>query len=291
MKKGKQRELLSKEKAKRGLTWLQFADELDMKLGKLMTFFTGECLIDDLTFNKLILRKAYKNFIIKELQGYWGQSKGGNNSKGNLKPIRIPEKNAELAELWGIMLGDGCVHKIKKYKIGVYKITVSGHSIDDKDYLLNFVKPLLERLFNIKGRSYQSKSNRGLHIHLDSRRVIDFFEENDFKSGNKIVNQVTIPDWIKNEDKLLASCLRGLFDTDGSFYQLTNQNSYQINFCNNNQKLLKDVRQSLLKLGINVSRIMKNRRIVITRRSEIAKFYKLIGFSNPKHLNKIKKLF
>jgi hypothetical protein len=36
---------------------------------------------------------------------------------------------------------------------------------------------------------------------------------------------------------------------------------------------------------------MENRRVVITKKSEIEKFYKVIGFSNPKHLNKIKELF
>jgi len=35
--------------------------------------------------------------------------------------------------------------------------------------------------------------------------------------GSKVRNQVDIPLWIKESDTYIKSCLRGLFDTDGSF--------------------------------------------------------------------------
>jgi intein/homing endonuclease len=285
-KKGMQKELLKQEK--RDLTWNQFAEKLGLKFGKLKSFSSEESLIDDITFNKLSLKTNYKRFIVKRFDNNWGRSKGGKNSKGNLKNIKIPNKGKDLAEFWGIVLGDGHVQKIKKYKIGVYNIKIAGHSIDDRDYLLDFVKPLCEKLFEVKSRTYEPKNKKGLYIIIEGRKIIDFFENNEFKSGNKIINQTTIPKWIKKNDRFLASCLRGLYDTDGSFYRLGKQNSYQIHFKNHNKKLLNDVRKSLLKLGINTSKIMKNRSIVITKKSEIEKFYKLVGFHNPKHLNKIK---
>ena len=168
----------------------------------------------------------------------------------------IPKKDEFLAEFWGIMLGDGCLQKIKGYKIGVYGLDIAGHSEHDKEYLLNFVKPLCEKLFSIKCRIYWSKSSKCVHINADSRKLVEFFENNGFKSGNKILNLVGIPFWIKKNPKFLAVCLRGLFDTDGSFYRLTNQNSHQIQFCNKNQRLLKEVRDSLLSLGIKTSKII-----------------------------------
>jgi len=290
-KKGKQKEMLKREKEELNLTWFKFAEHLNMKYGKLITFFNEERLIDEQTFNKLILKKDYKKFIIKRLNDYWGQSKGGINSKGRTKEIRIPDKNEGLAELWGIMLGDGHLQKIQGYKLGVYGIDIAGHSIDDKEYLVDFIKPLCEKLFAIDSRIYQSKRSNCIHVIVDSRRIVDFFELNGFKAGNKIANKLGIPNWIKENSNLLRACLRGLFDTDGSFYKLTNQNSYQINFCNKNQRLLEEVNKSLLGLGVEVSKIMEKRRMVITKKSEIKKFYKLIGFHNPKHLNKIKLLF
>jgi intein/homing endonuclease len=289
--KGKQRELLNKEKELRNLSWPKLARQLNLNENKLKAFYYNEVLIDDNTFNKLTLKKDYEKYVVKRLRENWGQSKGGDNSSGNLKDIKIPLRNKELAEFWGILLGDGNIQKKTGYKLGVYNVRVTGHSVLDKDYLINFVKPLAEKLFFVKARIYKNKFNQGLDIILDSRRVVDFFEKNEFPSGDKIKNQVRIPDWIRENPKYLAVCLRGLFDTDGCFYRLTNQNSYQIGFTNHNIKLLNDVRNGLLFLGIRVSRIMDNRKIVITKKEEIAKFYKSIGFHNSKHLAKIKVLF
>jgi len=287
----KQKELLKKEKEILGLSWKDFAKSLGLKYGRLKSFLYEGILIDEGIFNKLKLKEDYRKFIIKKLSNNWGQLKGGINSNGRLKEIKIPEKKESLAELWGIILGDGHIERIKKYKVGVYKIKIAGHSVDDRDYLLNFVRPLCEELFGVKSRIYQSKTKNCLYVMIDSRRIVDFFEENEFPAGNKIINGVKIPDWIKENNLFLAACLRGLYDTDGSFYRLTNQNSYQIHFKNYNLDLLNEVRRALLKLGINPSKIICNKSIVITKKSEIEKFYKLIGFSNPKHLNKIRLLF
>ncbi|MEK6860142.1 MAG: LAGLIDADG family homing endonuclease [Nanoarchaeota archaeon] len=285
--KGKQRELLKKEKELKNLSWSKFSKQLNLNESRLKAFYYDGVLIDEDTFNKLNLRKDYEKFIIKQLEENWGQSKGGKISSGNLKEIKVPEKNEELAELWGILLGDGNIQKRKGYKIGTYNIKVTGHSILDKNYLLKFVKPLIEKLFNIKVRFYPSRHSNALNIVADSRKIVNFFEENGFNAGDKIKNQVGIPTWIKENPRFLAVCLRGLYDTDGCFYRLTNQNSYQIHFKNYNKSLLNDVHVGLISLGIKPSKIICGKSIVITRKSEIEKFYKTIGFHNSKHLNKI----
>lgn len=119
MEKGKQRELLKKEKEKYGLTWEKFAFKLGIRHSKLKTFFNNEVLIDDITFNKLELKQEYKRFIIKKLDEDWGQVKGGKNSTGNLKEIKIPKRTEELAELWGILLGDGNIQRTSGYRLSV----------------------------------------------------------------------------------------------------------------------------------------------------------------------------
>lgn len=288
LQEGKQRELIELEKERLNLSWNDLANNLNIKFSKLNSFHYEESLIDDITFNKLKLSQDYKRFIIKKLKEGWGKVKGGKLSSGNLKDIKIPNKNEDLAELWGILLGDGHIERTKAYKLGVYHITVVGHSYLDKDYLLKYVKPLIEKLFQIKVRVYSSKTANALTIIADGRRIVDFFEKEGFKAGDKIRNQSTIPDWIKENPKFLAACLRGLHDTDGSFYKLTNQNSFQIGFTNHDNTLLKDAQKGLLSLGIGVSKIIDNRKYVITRKSEIAKFYKLVGFHNSKHINKIR---
>ena len=291
LEKGKQKELLKKEKEIRNLSWPKLARQLNLNENKLKAFYYDNVLMDEATFNKLNLKKNYEKFIIKKLEENWGQSKGGKNSSGSLKDIKIPENDEELAEFFGILLGDGNIQRIKSYKVGVYKVTVSGDSRNDRDYLINFVKPLGERLFSVKSGILKQKTTNELNIIFYGRKIVEFFEENEFPSGDKIKNQVGIPSWIKENHIFLAACLRGLYDTDGCFYRLTNQNSYQVHFCNKNSRLLKEVYESLAKLDVKSSKIICDKSIVITKKSEIEKFYKLIGFHNSKHLNKIKNAF
>jgi intein/homing endonuclease len=283
----KQKELLKKEKEILDLNWQEFSKYLNISFGRLNSWIYEENLLPEEIFNKLLLKKDYEKFIIEKLPEGWGKIKGGKLSSGNTKDIKIPKRSEELAELWGILLGDGHIAKFKGYRLGVYNINITGHSILDKDYLLNFVKPLAERLFGVSGRIYFSKTSKALHVILDGRNIVDFFEKEELKSGDKIKNQSTIPDWIKENPRFLAACLRGLHDTDGCFYRLTNQNSYQISFTNHDKTLLEDARKALISLNIGVSKIINGRKYVITKKEEIAKFYKLIGFHNSKHLNKI----
>ena len=186
------------------------------------------------------------------------------------------------------MLGDGNSNKTKAYKIGSYSIRIVGDIRKDNKYLLNYVKLIIERLFKIKVRTGKFKKTNAMLIEAHSVRLIEFLEKLGFKPGNKIKNQLEIPLWIKNNEEYLKACLRGLYDTDGSIYKLTNQNSYQINFSNSNSVLLNDVKNGLRQLGIYCSEITKGKEINITKKSELRKFLKLIGFSNSKHLDKVK---
>ncbi|MFA5992538.1 MAG: LAGLIDADG family homing endonuclease [Candidatus Pacearchaeota archaeon] len=288
LKKGKQQELLKKEKEMLGLTWKELANRLGLKFGKLLSYYNEECLIDSSLFNNLHFSDNFREFIIEEKSDNWGRKKGGTISKGSTKIIRLPEDSEDLAELYGIMLGDGNSTKIKDYKIGTYMIRIVGHAELDKEYLLDYVKPIIERLFSIKVKFGYAKKSNAIFIQAHGVELINFFESKGFKPGNKIDNQLRIPSWIFENNNYLSVCLRGLFDTDGSIYKLTNQNTHQINFKNYNLKLLEDVRNGLLSLGINCSNISKGNSVYITKKTELAKFFKSIGFRNPKHLNRLK---
>ena len=147
---------------------------------------------------------------------------------------------------------------------------------------------MIERLFAVKVKDGKFKSANAMFLQVHSIKLVDFLESKGFIPGDKMKNLLGIPAWIKNNPEFLAACLRGLYDTDESVYKLTNENSHQINFCGRNPILLKDVRWSLLSIGINASKISKNKDVYITKKEELRKFLKLVGFHNPKHLNKIK---
>jgi len=287
-KKGKQRELIKRFKENNKLSWKQLSKILNSKESKLKTYYYEASLVPDSIYKRLDKNKEFKKYIIQKYQNNWGQSKGGTISLGNTKEINFPKESKEFAEFYGIMLGDGNSNKTKAYKIGTYSIRIVGDSRYDQDYLINYVKPLIESLFNIRVRIGKFKNQNACFIEAHSSQLVNFLENKGFKPGNKIKNQLEIPLWIKQNSSFLKVCLRGLYDTDGSIYKLTNQNSYQINFCNKNPVLMEDVRNSLINLRIFPSKISKEKDLYITKKEEITKFLKLIEFRNSKHFNKVK---
>ena len=286
--KGKQKELIQKFRKEKNFNWKGLAEFLDLKQGRLKAYIDESSLIPEIIYNKLDSDKNFSKFIIVIKKDNWGQIKGGENSKGNTKKIQMPCDSSEFAEFYGIMLGDGNSHRTKDYKKGTYMIRIVGDSRLDKDYLINHVKPLIEKLFGIKVSIRYFKNKNAIYLESHSKELIIFLESKGFTPGNKIKNELRIPKWIKDNPSLLSSCIKGLFDTDGSFYKITNQNSHQLNFTNYNAHLLEDVWEGLIELGINCSKISKSNSLYITKKSELRKFLKVVGLNNLRHLNKIK---
>ena len=238
---------------------------------------------------KWMENKAVREKLPKSKNG--GQRKGRKNSTGNTKDILIPEKNEELAELIGIILGDGSIQD----KNWGYSVRIVGDSVKDREYLLSYVKPLCDSLFGLDSKVSKHRKWNELFITIHSKRAVEFLLSVGLLAGDKIKNKVTIPTWIFENDSYLQACLRGLVDTDGSIYELKPHwpGLWQICFTNRNDALINDFRAGLLKLGIKCSKIYQynpNKRspkVYITKKTELSKFYKEIGFSNPKHRNKV----
>ena len=290
--KGKQKELIRKFKEEKNLTWKQLADVFGIKEGRLKAYIEETSLIGEELYKKLDKDKTYLRYVLEKLEENWGRKKGGVNSKGKTKPINEPEDSKELAEFYGAMLGDGNSHRTKYYKHrddkrGVFVIRIVGDSRLDKKYHSEYLKPIIENLFQVKVRVGNFKNSNAMFLEVHGVRLVEFLEKKGFPPGNKIKNKLRIPDWIKSNKNYLKACLRGLYDTDGSVYKLTNQNSHQICFTNVNQGLMGDVRDGLISLGINCSKI-SNKDIYITKKSELRKFLKLVNFSNDRHLKKVK---
>lgn len=281
--KGRQKELILAFKKSKGFTWNEVFDYLDVPGGRFKPYIYEKCLIPESIYNLIDLGSDFDKYIVERKEEGWGRVKGGIISKGRLKKINYPQNSKELAEFYGVMLGDGNSFYLKSYKKGVFMIRIVGDFILDKDYHLDYLKPLMNGLFGVEIKEGKFKNANARFLQIHSRELVEFLKKKGFKPGNKIKNKLRIPNWIKEDKNYLISCLRGLYDTDGSVYKLTNQNSHQICFTNSNFELLEDVRSSLIKLGINCSKISK-KDVYITKKSELKRFLKLVGFSNHRHL-------
>lgn len=286
----KQKELILKEKEKLKATWNEFAEHLKIKPGRLHAYYHDETLLPEEIFDKLSLKKEYEEYILDKKRDSWGKIKGGASSQGRRKTkVKFPEESVQLAEFIGIMLGDGNLNVTKKYKVGTYQARIVGDSRNDREYLINFVKPLIKSLFDIEAAQWKAKDANALVITATAQELTSFLQLMGLKPGNKIRSQVTIPQWIKENDSYTKACIRGLIDTDGSVFHMSNQNPLlaRLSFTNYNKTLLEDTREIFLKQGFSPSKIICNKHFFISKKEEIKKYLKEIGFSNPKHIRRL----
>ncbi len=205
------------------------------------------------------------------------------------KPITEPRFSSELAELVGIILGDGSIF-IKRYSIkaSVYQLRICGHITLDRDYLINFVKPLISELFSICP-AITFFRNSALYVCCSNKQLVEFLLKIGMEPGDKVRNQVSIPGWIKENKEYLKSCIRGLIDTDGSVFRMSNQDPQlvRISFKNHSKNLLVGIREGLILLGFSPSKIIGGTQFFLSRKADIEKYINQIGFNNSKHSKRL----
>ncbi|HLC92967.1 MAG TPA: LAGLIDADG family homing endonuclease [archaeon] len=206
----------------------------------------------------------------------------------------------ELAELTGILIGDGCLSKYfanfdKRWR---YELAFTGNN-DEYDYYRDFIQPVFKNYFNTKGRLFIRKDN-STRFHVLSKVAFDFFAGIGIPIGEKS-HSVSIPREIMSTTNLLAPCLRGIWDTDGSIYQ-----RYPKQYKNHpkhyshlksmhlamvSKSVIEDVKECLTRLSIQSSEITTDDRgafrLYITDQLEIAKYMEKVGFRNVHHLKRI----
>lgn len=190
-----------------------------------------------------------------------------------------------MAEFVGIVLGDG--------GISDKQVTITLNSRDDKEYS-TFVIRLIKNLFGVKPSLYHDSKYLAMDIVVSRTKLVKFCTERlGLKKGNKIKQQIDIPDWIKKNKKFSIVCLRGLIDTDGSVfvhrYRVKEKwYSYKkLSFTSYSKPLRRSVYEIMKSNGLN-PRLSKNRDVRLDSVEDIKKFFDIIGSSNPKHLKRYK---
>jgi len=263
--KGKQTKFLRKVKSNLSLTWIRLAKI--MGVGRsMMYFYLNECCKMPYTpFNRLCkLANLNQNKFEFEITSLI--------SKGKAK---IPDKiTPKLAEFIGILLGDGHISPFK------YQICISLDSVLDKRYTGEVVKNYFISLFGKEPLIYYSKTARNIKCFIYSKEVHDFLTTKiGLPNGKKKYNiNNRIPEILFNDKVLLRSTIRGLFDTEGGFYQ-HNKTSPRLYIYNTSNPLLNSLYSALRQLGYKA--IMKKSCIKICKKKEIRKFFNEIGSNNP----------
>ena len=116
----------------------------------------------------------------------------------------------KIAELCGIITGDGHLSKYITKRRTNYKIIISGNKTEEVEYF-KYISELFYTIFNKRPKLRVEKEYARLCI--DSKPILEFFENIGIKVGNK-TRSASIPKRLTKNKELTNAFLRGLADTD-----------------------------------------------------------------------------
>ncbi len=231
--------------------------------------------------------KKYGNLGTVEgraLGGKISSAKMGLVSGSSFARIKIvrPHKNRELAEMVGIILGDGGITS--------RQVTVTLHKTDDRLFS-EYVKSQMEKLFQTQISLRERRNSNVVTVIASRTDLVYYLGDLGLIKGNKVKHQVKVPEWILENDEYCAWCLRGLFDTDGCTYvdrHVIGGKLYLnigINFTNRSLPLLSFFFDTLKKFGYGPTRSTPFS-ILLRKEKDVVRYFSQIGTSNEKHRKK-----
>lgn len=293
LRNGKQTELIENAKRKNGHTWSKLSDKLKIseqylkkelrREKRTLSLRLFDCLCE-------LAGKDYQMFIEKRLPQNWGQIKGGLAAPRSLpkNPRLLAYPSKDLAEIIGIMLGDGNVYVNSKH--GIYVVRIGGDSRLDREYLMTFVPSLFMKVFGTKASFYFHKRQNELIVYKQSKDLIYTLGAYGLPPGNKVKNNVCIPSWVMDNPTFLKACIRGLADTDGSVCPRTKKHPVpSIWFTSAIPALRRTFEDAFHKLGYHPTKWVQRGTIFqcsLAHSEEVIRYHGDIGFNNPKHENR-----
>ncbi|MFH1055275.1 MAG: hypothetical protein V1744_04180 [Candidatus Altiarchaeota archaeon] len=209
----------------------------------------------------------------------------------------IFEWTEEIAEFIGILLGDGSLGKYKCHsEKGIktqYRVKITCDSDEDLPYIMNFVSPLMERVFKKEPLLRFKTTERVVELLLFGREYYYSLISLGLKPAPKRDN-ASIPEFITTEN-LERDFMRGLFDTDGCLVfdkQHTDRHYYpRLEIKMLPSPMRNQFINMLVQSGFDIMlapRIYSDKvvRIQINGKEQLEEWASMIGFNNPKHKTK-----
>lgn len=275
---GLQKEFLRKVKIRGNLTWASLAKKLGVSEHTVRVDWQEEKSKLPYKITKKLARdypfenwkKIEKEWIEEVLPINWRVNFLANKQT---KKIIIPKDNEDVAEILGVILGDG--HLERK------TLTITGNSYEIEHY--NYLKNKIKNIFGLDSTISKIKKHNSIQLKVHSVELIKFLIANSFVLGNKIKNKESLPRWIFEREEFIYGTLRGLFDTDGGIYQ--KQKRYKraiIEFQTDSPYIRKDIFEMLRGVGFTPSKSSGN--IRIQDQEEVKRFFSVVGSFNPKNI-------
>lgn len=207
--------------------------------------------------------------------------------KSNIKfPTQI---SVDLALLYGVLLGDGCLSKTRKG----YFIVVSGNMIDDLSFF-EYLLPFFNKLRGKECKIRYKKDQNTIEINFSDKQLFNLFKKIGMPIGKKGTS-LSISNSFDNN--FYASLVKGYFATDGCLV-ITNNNGIvypRIEFSSISKIILQQVLNYLTSIGMKGGLYISHKstkkwntlyRIQFNGRKNLKLFRDKISFINPKHERK-----
>lgn len=193
-------------------------------------------------------------------------------AEGKIKSEYSPlVKNGDLAELIGVVLGDGhiCVYpRCEELRL----ISNSNSTGFIERYAI-----LMGNVFNKKPyiiQSQQSNSTKiGFYEKLISKRI-------GIPTGARKDLKIEVPKWILKNQEYVIRYLRGLYEAEGSFCVHEPTYTHKFLFANRNVSMLDNVLSLMQGLGFHPH--MSKDQVQISRKEEVYRAMKVLGFREYK---------
>lgn len=177
------------------------------------------------------------------------------------------QKNGDLAELIGVIFGDGSLEKFPRTE----RLVLLSNSRNS-----GFIKRyshLIKKVLKKKPKVYKRKESNCIAISLYMK---DLSKKLGIPLGKRKDQKIETPGWIFKNKHYLKRYLRGLYEAEGSFCIHKPTYTYKFLFANRNESLLKSVFEALKILGFHPHK--SKDKIQISRKEEVYKIKDLIKF-------------
>jgi DNA-binding transcriptional regulator WhiA len=177
------------------------------------------------------------------------------------------EKNGDLAELIGVILGDG--------HIGIFPRTEALliFSNSNNQGFVNRYSAIVEKLFDKKPAVRKMSKKNCTRICIYEKNIS---KRLGIPKGARKNKKFSVPNWILKDKRFVVRYLRGLFEAEGSFCVHRPTCTYKLFFSNRNKSLLSIVSRLLRKLGFKVN--VSGDKVQVSRKKEVFDLVKLLEF-------------
>jgi hypothetical protein len=179
------------------------------------------------------------------------------------------ERNGDLAELLGVVLGDG--HICKHERCESLRITGDSH----KPEFIYHYAVLIEKIFQ--------KTPTIANVKMTNAMTVTIYEKHistrlGIPAGSRHALDYILPEWISVNRAYRIRFLRGLYEAEGNLSYHAGTYTHKFQFGNINVSLLDIVHNLVIGLGFHPHRSPKQ--IQVSRKAEVQKLADLLQFRN-----------